>query len=276
MPRGVLGEMAPSAGRPRLSRVHVRTKGSDMLRMFFVKSDQPVRRAPPPDDQGDEGEGAHVLEEQDVRRGRGAQVQGQRQGGGGQQDVHEDGHEDGHHDDHGDVDGREARAELVHDDRDGSRIRGWPRHEKDQRRSRTEALGHQRGGDGRACGGANVKRDADQDHDRVGRPLGVFVVHQGVGNRQIEQSSHGDAEEQREQDVVGDLHETVVKDVPDDGLEAGQVVSPGEFDVRSVLRLFLGRHFLAIELRLDPEGDPPVGDLRQERPEAVAHGNLQL
>ena len=232
--------------------------------------------AEPPDNQCDECKGAYVLQEQDVRRARGAKGQGKRQAGREHQHVHGDGHDDRHGDYHADVDGGEARAELVHDDRDGSRIRRRARHQKNQRRSGAEALGDQRGGDRRACGRAYVERNAYQDHHRVGRPAGVLVVHQVVGNRQVEQSSRGDAEEQREQDVVGEFRETVVKDVPENPPEARQIVVLRRFDLRSVGRFLVDQQFLAIEVRLDPVRNPPVADLGQERPEPVPRGNFQL
>ena len=232
--------------------------------------------AKPPDDQGDEGEGAYILQQQNGRRTRGAEVHGNRQAGGEEQGVDDDGHDDGHRDDHGDVDGRETRAELVHDDRDGSRVGRRARHEKDQRRSGTETLGDQRGGDRGACGCADVEGNADQDHDRVGQPAGVFVLHQIVRNHQIKQSPHGDPEEQREEDVVRDFDETVAKDVLNDFLEARQLRIPGRIDLRSVGRAIAGEQLLAIEVRLDPRSGPPPADIRNDDPEPATNRVLQL
>ena len=179
--------------------------------------------AEPPDDQGDQAQGAPPLQRQNGWRFRRAEVHGNGQTRGKQQDVDQNAYDDGHHDHHRDVDGREARAELAGDDRDSARVGCRTRHEKDQSRSGTETLGDQRRRDRSTGGCANVEGNAHQHHDRVGHPAGILVRHQIARNHQKEHASQGDPDEQRKKDVVGYFDETVAKDVPDDGLEAWQL-----------------------------------------------------
>ena len=92
-------------------------------------------------------------------------------------------------------------------------------HQEDERRTGAEPLGDQGRGDGGAGGGADVERDAHEHHDRIGDPARVLAGHEVVRDGQVEHAAERQAHQQGEEDVVGDVDESVAQDVLADGGE---------------------------------------------------------